>query len=50
MNRVTVIAFLGADDETKSTNNGELAIHSLQDLMEKRRRRTGMLTESREVL
>ena len=29
MNRVTLIGFLGADAETKSTNNGELAILSL---------------------
>ncbi len=29
MNRVTLIGFLGADAETKSSNNGELAILSL---------------------
>ncbi len=29
MNRVTLIGFLGADAETKATNNGELAILSL---------------------
>ena len=44
MNRVTLIGFLGADAETKSTNGGDLAILSLatKDVVEERRRRMGI--------